>query len=337
MAGILAPDGGSVTVRGKLSALIELGAGFQLDYNGRENLYLNASLLGLSRAQIDQRFGSIVDFAELRDQIEDPVRTYSSGMYMRLAFAIAVHVDPEILLVDEILAVGDESFQRKCLDRIDRFLAQGGTLVLVSHNLGAVRNLCDQAIWIEGGSVREAGRSADVVDAYLEDVSARDREASRRPGERPAVELGDARLLGPAGEPVSVMKSGQNLFVEIPYHVNRVLENPVFAVVLSQSEGVKVHEAWSYDDGVRIGPLVRDGSLRFEYRALPLLPGTYRVTVAVFDGPHPPTWVDMQYQRYSFRVSGSDKNEGVLRLDYAWVPVDVPLDTEQEGGRRITG
>src|SRR6202011_2615666 len=144
---ILTPDRGQVRVNGRTSALIELGAGFQLEYTGRENVYLNASLLGLTRSVIKRRFDDIVGFAELEDHIDAPLRTYSTGMYMRLGFAVAINVDPEVLLIDEVLAVGDASFQRKCFGWLGRFQRRGGPVVIVSHDLTAIREHCDQAAW----------------------------------------------------------------------------------------------------------------------------------------------------------------------------------------------
>jgi ABC-2 type transport system ATP-binding protein len=167
MARILTPDRGIVEVGGRVSALIELGSGFHPDYTGRENVFLNASLLGLSRRETERRFGDIVDFAELEKYIDQPLRTYSSGMALRLGFAIAIHVDAEIMLLDEILAVGDESFQRKCFAHIRQFKAEGGTIVLSSHSMEAIRNVCAEVAWIQDGQVQELGPTADVVDSYL--------------------------------------------------------------------------------------------------------------------------------------------------------------------------
>lgn len=166
LARILVPDTGTVTVNGSVSALIELGAGFQPDFTGRENVYLNGSILGFTRRQIDERFDDIVKFAELERFIDTPVKTYSSGMYMRLGFSIATHVDPDILLIDEILAVGDEPFQAKCLDRIQSYRAAGKTIVFVSHALGAVESLCDRVILLSKGRVVADGAPRDTIECY---------------------------------------------------------------------------------------------------------------------------------------------------------------------------
>ena len=167
VAGITKPTSGTVRVDGRISALIELGAGFHPEISGRENVFINGMMLGLSKRDIEKRFDDIVDFAELRDFIDAPVKTYSSGMYMRLGFAVAVNVNPDVLLVDEVLAVGDEAFTHKCLDKFRDFRRRGKTVLLVTHSLALVERLCDEAVWLDGGQKHEEGDSKRVVDAYL--------------------------------------------------------------------------------------------------------------------------------------------------------------------------
>ena len=167
VAGITRPTRGTVTVDGRISALIELGAGFHPEISGRENVFINGIMLGLSKKEITKRFDEIVRFAELEDFIDAPVKTYSSGMYMRLGFAVAIHVDPDVLLVDEVLAVGDEGFTHKCLDKFGEFRRRGKTILLVTHSLGLVERFCDEALWLEGGKVRATGDPRRVVGAYV--------------------------------------------------------------------------------------------------------------------------------------------------------------------------
>lgn len=164
------PTSGRITVRGRISALIELGAGFHPDFTGRENVILNASFLGIRRQEIERRLDDIVDFADIRQFIDTPVKYYSSGMQARLGFAVAIHVEPEIFVVDEVLAVGDEAFQQKCMDRILQMKERGVSILFVSHNLAAVERLMDQAIWIDRGEVRATGAPADVIDAYRKNL-----------------------------------------------------------------------------------------------------------------------------------------------------------------------
>src|SRR6266542_5046269 len=171
VAGITKPTSGEVHVAGRISALIELGAGFHPEISGRENVFINGIMLGLSKREIQRRFDEIVDFAELRDFIDAPVKTYSSGMYMRLGFAVAIHVDPDVLLVDEVLAVGDEGFTHKCLDKLAEFRRRGRTVLLVTHSLDLVTRFCDEALWLDGGITKAQGDPKRVVDAYLTDVA----------------------------------------------------------------------------------------------------------------------------------------------------------------------
>jgi len=180
IAGIGRPTEGVVTVRGRMSALIELGAGFHPEISGRENVYINGMMLGLTRREIAARFEEIVAFAELEDFIDAPVKTYSSGMYMRLGFAVAINVDPDVLLVDEVLAVGDEAFTHKCLDKFAEFRRKGGTVLLVTHTLDLVTRLCDEALWLDAGGVRTQGDPRRVVDAYLQDVARAEDDALAR-------------------------------------------------------------------------------------------------------------------------------------------------------------
>lgn len=166
LTGIIYPDTGRIDIHGKVSSLLELGAGFHPDFSGRENIYNNASVFGLARRDIDDRYASILEFSELGEYIDSPVRTYSSGMYMRLAFSIAISVDAEVILIDEILAVGDAHFQNKCFNRIDELRRAGKTIVLVTHALDTVQRFCDHVMWLDGGSIRMTGTPADVLPEY---------------------------------------------------------------------------------------------------------------------------------------------------------------------------
>ena len=228
---ILEPTSGKITVDGKVSALIELGAGFHPDLTGRENVYLNGSILGLSQEQMDAKFKEIVEFAELERFINVPLKHYSSGMYMRLGFAIAINVEPDILLVDEVLAVGDESFQKKCLAKIEEFKRQGKTMVFVSHSLETVRKLCDQAIWLEQGEIRSIGSPDKVIYDYLDDLRRKEgaaldekhrhlryeleeQQLENRWGSG-EVEIYDVQLLGGDGEEQHVYQTGDIMIIRL--------------------------------------------------------------------------------------------------------------------------
>jgi ABC-type polysaccharide/polyol phosphate transport system ATPase subunit len=168
---IIYPNKGKIETEGKLTSLLELGAGFHPDFSGRENIYFNASIFGLTRKEIDDRLEDIIEFSELRDFIDNPVRTYSSGMYMRLAFSVAINVDADILLIDEILSVGDEHFQNKCFEKMLELKKQGKTMVFVTHNMNSVKNLCDRAVWLYQGKIKMDGNTKEVVDEYIKATS----------------------------------------------------------------------------------------------------------------------------------------------------------------------
>lgn len=184
LTGIIYPDTGTISIQGKISSLLELGAGFHPDFSGRENIYNNASIFGLSKKEIDRRYDKIVAFSELEEYIDNPVRTYSSGMYMRLAFSVAINVNADVLLVDEILAVGDANFQKKCLDMIRSLKRKGTTIVIVTHDMGAVERICDRAVWLVDGKIRQQGRPREIIDEYLMDMDEKADEIARREQER---------------------------------------------------------------------------------------------------------------------------------------------------------
>ena len=219
VAGITKPTSGSVRVEGRISALIELGAGFHPEISGRENVFINGIMLGLTKRQIEERFDEIVDFAELREFIDAPVKTYSSGMYMRLGFAVAIHVDPDVLLVDEVLAVGDEGFTHKCLDKFAEFRRRNKTILLVTHSLGLVERFCDDAVWIDEGRVMGHGDPKRMVDAYLTAVergeetllattSAKALEAASRRDEESPLHAADAPVPGESDSGVAAGPGG---------------------------------------------------------------------------------------------------------------------------------
>ncbi|RPI50750.1 MAG: ABC transporter ATP-binding protein [Acidobacteria bacterium] len=197
VAGITKPTSGTVKVNGRISALIELGAGFHPEISGRENVFINGIMLGLTKREISRRFDEIVEFAEVQDFIDAPVKTYSSGMYMRLGFAVAIHVDPDVLLVDEVLAVGDAGFTHKCLDKFGEFKRRGKTILLVTHSLELVERFCDEALWLDSGRVRGSGDPRRVVGAYLTDVGKSEERELARTEERAQTE--EVRRAGPSG------------------------------------------------------------------------------------------------------------------------------------------
>lgn len=289
---IIEPTSGRISVDGRLSALLELGAGFHPDLTGRENVYLNASILGISRQTIRQRFDDIVQFAEMERFIDVPVRHYSSGMYMRLGFSVAVHTDPEILLIDEVLAVGDQAFQGRCLDKIEELVGRGVSILFVSHDMKAVRSLCDRVIWLDAGHIRAEGSAEHVVKAYLGDLS--DEEltelvarrgrlsAGRRTGSHEA-QITGAVLLDDKGTERYVFESGEALTIRMTYRCQEPIANPVFGLAISRSDGWHVNGPNTRFANCPIDEIRGEGYVDYRIETLPLLGGVYQLTVSIYD------------------------------------------------------
>jgi ABC-2 type transport system ATP-binding protein len=242
IAQILFPDEGTITTRGKISALLELGAGFHPELSGRDNVYLNGAILGLSKKQLDDRFDDIVDFSGISQFIDSPVKNYSSGMYVRLGFSVAINVDPDVLLIDEVLAVGDAEFQQRCTDKIVDLKAQGRTIVVVSHSMESVRNLCDQVALLEHGRLVTVGRAVDVIDEYLVDVF-HDEEFDATDGARwgsGEIRIDRAELLGSDDRRVNLVQTGDELVVRMHYPAHESVRQPVFGIGIHAADGAYV-------------------------------------------------------------------------------------------------
>lgn len=335
------PTSGRVVVNGQVSALLELGAGFHPDLSGRENVYLNGSLMGFSRAEMRKCFDDIVDFSEIGHFVDVPVRNYSSGMYVRLAFAVAVHVMNDILLIDEVLAVGDEDFQRKCMDRMSEFKRSGKTIVLVSHAMEAVRNLCSRVVWLENGKVLEDGDSVTVLDHYLQAANLKTKErmdqqlAQRK---RQVVEAGLASAAGPykrwgtgevriervvllngRGEETTVFESGATMTVRLWYSAAERLQHPVFGIGVCRPDGVVIAGPNTLMTDYSIPSVIGSGYIDYAIGSLPLLNGVYELSAAVYDETlsHP---YDHHERLYTFRVEPGRVGErfGIMTLSGKW-------------------
>jgi ABC-2 type transport system ATP-binding protein len=314
IGGILRPTTGTVRTRGRIAALLELGAGFHPELTGRENVYLNASILGLTRKQTDRHFDDIVAFSELERFIDNQVKYYSSGMFVRLGFAVAVHVEPDILLVDEVLAVGDEGFQRKCLDRVTAFQREGRTIVLVSHAMDQVNRVCDEAIMLEAGGIRAAGPVRDVTKEFravmLQQWSPFVREEVTR-----EVEIVSVELLDREGRPARSVKPGQALTVQVDLKANRSVQDPIVSMAIYDAVDRLMFKTGTDWGGGNLGLVEGTRRVTFELGTIPFTDGRYHVTVGVHD-EGVQTVFDWHDHRYAFDIDKTIQWEGQLFIPY---------------------
>ena len=322
LAGIVRPTKGTVDVRGRLAALLELGAGFHPEISGRENVEITGLLLGLSRKVIADRFDAIVRFAGVEDFLDAPVKTYSSGMAVRLGFAIAAHSDPDVLLVDEVLAVGDEMFAHRALEKFSEFERAGKTLVFVSHDLGLVAERCRRAIWLERGKVAADGPSGEVVARYRERVAAEEGEArAAAAGKGSRVGSGVAtlelvRLLDGEARPVTRVRSGEAAAIELVVRAYEPLEDFVFGIEVATVAGATVFGTNTLLEGFRPGRLAGDARVTLEIPSLDLAPGVYSLDAAV----HARDGAPYDYRRdvLRFEVAAERPSTGVWSPERKW-------------------
>jgi ABC-type polysaccharide/polyol phosphate transport system ATPase subunit len=355
VAGITKPTSGTIHVEGRISALIELGAGFHPEISGRENVFINGIMLGLTKREIQERFDEIVDFAELREFIDAPVKTYSSGMYMRLGFAVAINVNPDVLLVDEVLAVGDEGFTHKCLDKFAEFKRSNKTILLVTHSLNLIERFCDEALWLDNGHAMSHGDPKRVVGAYLTKVEESEEEllaqttaravesASRAtPGpvgqdaaaEQPVdptsnmfqategrwgsreVEITDVAFLDREGQPSFVFHSGDPMAVRVKLRAPQPVVDFVFGFGLFNADGVCCYGTNTYLEELNPQRLSGEAEATFAIESLDLVEGTYKVDIAV----HKIDGFPYDYHRllYTFRVKSRIHDVGIYRPRHQW-------------------
>ena len=334
ISGILKPSSGTISVNGRIAALIELGAGFHPEITGRENIYINGIMLGLTRRDIDQRFDKIVEFSGIGEFLDQPVKTYSSGMYVRLGFAVAVHVDPDILIIDEVLSVGDEEFSAKCVAKIQEMKYRGVTLVFVTHQLDQVRTLCDRAMWLDHGQLEAIGDPMRVVDAYLQEVSgitagpAAEESASPPPAEEKKAETEEERwgsgeivikrvsLTDHQGRELVAVGAGTPVIVDLDVDARAAQDDFVFGIGLYHADGTCVYGTNTDVEGFAPQQIEGRVRVRFVIASLDLVAGTYRVDVAV----HTRNGRAFDYRRNVLRiVVGSRVHDtGVYRPKHEW-------------------
>ena len=335
IARIIQPTTGQIEVRGRVSALLELGAGFHQDLTGRENIYLNASVLGLNREQTEGLFDEIVAFSELGRFIDMPVKHYSSGMYMRLGFSVAIHVRPDILIVDEILAVGDQTFQAKCMDRIMEMKRAGVTILFISHDLSTIGNLCSDVIWLDRGRVRQVGPAEQVLAQYRDHLFQRvgeqlnlenDAGGFRRWGSR-LIEITGVRLLDDDGRETTIFHTGDSLRVEIAYVAHEPVSEPEFGLALYRHDGLHIAGPNTRVGGLAMGVVEGSGVVCYAIEQLPFLPGRYQLSAAIHDSARPHAY-DFHEEAYAFRIveGGTREKEGLLALSASWEWYSLPVD-----------
>ncbi|MDP3722830.1 MAG: ABC transporter ATP-binding protein [Candidatus Omnitrophota bacterium] len=316
---------GDIRTHGRLAALIEVGAGFHQDLTGRENIYLNGTIMGMRHKELDRLFDSIVEFSELEKFLDMPVKRYSSGMTARLGFAVAAHMNPDVLLVDEVLAVGDLSFQQKCYQRILDLKAQGTTIVFISHNLEAVQRLCDRVLLLHEGSVVKEGDPSDVIAYYRQEVLRKQRFIMKKSlgGSQVAirtsddVELTAARLLGADGRVREAFETNQPMHLELSYRTKRPITNPSVTITIERFDGLICHETSSRLADCVWGVWDGEGSFVLDYAELNLLPNTYQVVVSVCEGQNPTPLVHLRNQLY-FQVTSRQRTRGTVYLKHHW-------------------
>ena len=321
LTGIYTPERGTIAIDGNIAALLELGAGFHAELSGRENIYLNGSILGMSKKEIDAKFDSIVEFAGLEQFIDTPVKNFSSGMVVRLGFSIATHVEPEVLLIDEILAVGDQAFQRKSTEKIEQFRREGRTILVVSHSLGLVQQLCNTVVWLEKGRVKMVGDANDVIASYTGNTYGNFAQVDA--GSKTRWGTGDAQvtqvtLVDSIEQPLDTIASGSEVRIAIELNSHVRLESPVVHVKLETMTGELV---WATSTQRGTATLrVLDGPARalLQMPNVPLAEGTYYVSVVITDSTGGTEYDHCQHWA-KLHVSGGQTNDsGIVSMPSAW-------------------
>ncbi len=330
LAGISQPTSGQIKTRGRISALIELGAGFHPEISGRENIFINGIILGLSKKQIEEKFDEIVEFAELEDFIENPVKTYSSGMYMRLGFSIAINVDPDILLIDEILSVGDASFVPKCLDRINKFKKEGKTIIFVSHDLATVEKISDEVVWLDKGELKMRSHPKRVVGSYLEYIWKKEADKVKDSNEAPEEEIVNTEkrwgsrevyikgleMYDAKGEEKYLFNYDEPVTVVIDVVAKEKQTDFVFGFGIYNTEGVNCYGSNTDLESYKGYEIKGSGKVTINIPALQLVNGTYYFNVAVHKKDGSP--YDYHHNRFAFIVSSDYTDIGICRIPHTW-------------------
>ena len=326
VGGVGTPDTGNILVTGRVVGLLDLGTGFHPELTGRENTLLSGIIAGLTREEIVQRFDDIIEFAELEAFVDSPLRTYSTGMQLRLAFAVGVHTSPEVLLVDEVLAVGDMAFQRKCIEKILSFREQGCAILIVSHDTKQLKTLCDRVLWLKGGQIVSEGKPQHVVTQYESAMMTETQRRSTRsftPGDtRTEARLGsmemhitDVKLIDARGTLVEELASGAPLDVEIAYSPQERIESPIFSVTISDDEGRICLD--TNTENLALPAVTGSGVIRARFERLDLSGGQYYVDVGAYSTDWSHVY-DYHWHLYPLSITASGNDKGVLNAPHTW-------------------
>jgi lipopolysaccharide transport system ATP-binding protein len=326
LTGIYKPTSGTFKMHGRISALIEVGAGFHPDLTGRENVYLNGSVLGLKRREIDKLFDEIIAFSELEQFIDTPVKRYSSGMYMRLGFAVAAHVDPEIVLVDEVLAVGDESFQKKAMTKMLSLRKQGKTIMFVSHGMDSIAAMCDKVMLLSHGNLLASGEPEEVISAYRTSVQLSDKkrnQQSKYPLTEEAegtkdVEILEVRLLNASGEETDRVRLGDSVRVNCRYRANKRIDDPAFGVGIYRSDDLYMSGSNTRFDHFPLNPIEGEGEFTIIYDSMPLLQAEYAISAAIYRRTETNYPIDAKHKVIPMIVESGTLTKGVLEIPHRW-------------------
>ena len=327
---IMYPDEGTIKLKGRVSSLIELGAGFHPDMSGRENIYTNAAIFGLTKKEIDARIKDIVDFSELAEFIDNPVRTYSSGMYMRLAFSVAINVDADVLLIDEILAVGDANFQTKCFNKLKEIKAQGTTIVIVSHALGQIEQICDRAIWIHEGLIKAEGPPKEIDLEYLDYMSRKMQEKNKSESDTEEVSeeetgkrwgSGEVRIkkvrsFAADGSEQNTFRTGEDIRLSIDYTVKKPVKDAVFGFGVFDMNGIQCYGTNTRIDKQPDITISENGTAEILMKNVELLAGEYNIDIAIEQGEGIP--IDYFRQAYRIQMISAMGDVGVSRIEHTW-------------------
>jgi lipopolysaccharide transport system ATP-binding protein len=326
---VIVPTEGRLQVNGRVAALLELGTGFHPDLSGRDNIFLSGALAGMGRSEMARRYAPIVEFAELEDFIDVPIKHYSSGMFARLAFAVSIHLEPEVLLVDEVLAVGDQAFQRRCLDRIAELQRQGVTICFVSHAPDVVREICSRAIWFDHGRLVADGPADGIVGRYLDHSFGPAGRSGARPAELGTdqrwgsrrVQIERVRFLDEHGALQPVFQTGRPFTMELDYWAPEPVRDVVFGMAVQRHDGVHISGPNTHFAGLALPPLHGRGTISYSVPFLPLLDGRYDVSVSAHNRSDTEMF-DYHDRAYSFRVTnregGARERYGLMTLRGEW-------------------